>query len=61
MEVHLTSHDVMPSKIHIYGLQIGGKRERKRGGGGGGGGGGVVGEGRVGKGLGVKVKLILTH
>ena len=36
VEVHLTSHDVMPSKIHIYGLRIGGKRERKRGGGGGG-------------------------
>ena len=38
VEVHLTSHDVMPSKIHIYGLRIGGKRERKRGGGGGEGG-----------------------
>ena len=36
VEVHLSSHDVMPSKIHMHSLRIGGKRE---GGGGGGGGG----------------------
>ena len=37
VEVHLSSHDVMPSKIHIHSLRIGEKRERKREGGGGGG------------------------